>query len=176
MRCIAIILYTPRCNRVYWTPMKCPFCKTDNDRVIDTRASENGMATRRRRECVHCGRRFTSYERVEEPTLKVIKKGGARVPYSREKIKRGLERACWKRPISESRIETVIEAIESGLFSNFDTEVESYRIGELVLEHLHELDHVAFVRFASVYRQFDSLNDFVDTLRGMLEEAQSRPR
>lgn len=156
--------------------MKCPFCKIDNDKVTDSRASQDGAAIRRRRECAHCGRRFTTYERLEEPTLKVIKKDGARVPYSREKIFEGIERACWKRPISESQIENTISAIENDVFRNFETEVDSARLGAIVMEHLQKLDHVAFVRFASVYRQFDSLNDFVETLRPMLAEAHNRPR
>ena len=155
--------------------MKCPFCGIDNDRVIDSRASQDGLAIRRRRQCARCDRRFTSYELVEEPTLKVLKKGGTRVPYSREKVKRGIERACWKRPIKESQIELMVESIENDIFSNF-SEVESQRIGDMVLEHLRELDHVAFVRFASVYRQFSSLNDFVEALRPMLAEARRQPR
>ncbi len=152
--------------------MRCPFCSIDNDRVIDSRASQDGLAIRRRRECVNCNRRYTTYERLEEPTLKVIKKDGARVPYSREKIKRGLERACWKRPISERQIESTIATIENDVFSSFENEVESRRLGELVMEHLRELDDVAFVRFASVYKQFDDAHDFVETLRPMLSEVR----
>ncbi len=152
--------------------MKCPFCKIDNDRVIDSRASQDGLAIRRRRECVNCNRRYTTYERFEELTLKVIKKDGIRVPYSREKVKRGLERACWKRPISDRQIESTIAAIENDVFSSFENEVESARLGELVMEHLRDLDDVAFVRFASVYRQFDDLHDFVATLKPLLAEAK----
>ena len=156
--------------------MQCPYCKIDNDRVIDSRASQDGLATRRRRVCHNCGRRFTTYETIEDPTLKVIKKDGARVPYDRQKIRRGIGRACWKRPISDRQIDATVEKLENELFASFETEVESARIGELVLEHLHQLDHVAFVRFASVYREFASLNDFVDTLRPLLAEMQRRPR
>ncbi|MBN1851876.1 MAG: transcriptional repressor NrdR [Pirellulales bacterium] len=155
--------------------MKCPYCGMDNDRVIDSRASQDGRAIRRRRQCARCDRRFTSYEIIEEPSLKVIKKGGARVPYVREKIKQGIERACWKRPISTQQIESIVESIENAIYTTF-SEVESQRIGDMVLEHLRELDHVAFVRFASVYRKFDNLNDFVDTLRPMLAEAMKRPK
>lgn len=155
--------------------MRCPYCNINNDRVIDSRASTDGKSIRRRRKCVLCGRRFTSYELVEEPRLRVLKKNGTRVPFSGENIRRGIERACWKRPISEGEIETLVEEIENDLFSNY-TEVESQHIGDMVLAHLHELDHVAFIRFASVYRQFDSLNDFVETLRPMLAEAQKKSR
>ena len=97
--------------------MKCPFCRVDNDRVIDSRSSQDGLAIRRRRECVHCGRRFTTYERPEETTIKVIKKDGSRVPFEREKIKRGLERACWKRPINTRQIESTTTAIENDVYN-----------------------------------------------------------
>ncbi len=113
--------------------MKCPFCRVDNDKVIDSRSSQDGLAIRRRRECVNCGRRFTTYERPEETTIKVIKKDGARVPFEREKIKRGLERACWKRPISTRQIENTAAAIENEVFNTYESEVASRELGELVM-------------------------------------------
>jgi transcriptional repressor NrdR len=152
--------------------MKCPSCQSDNDRVIDSRASEDGNAIRRRRECSNCKRRYTTYERVEGPAFKVIKKDGSREPYDRLKIKRGLEKACWKRPVSDSQLESVLSTVENDLESRFEMEVESRLLGELVMQRLRELDEVAYVRFASVYRQFKDINDFVDELKPMLAEAR----
>jgi transcriptional repressor NrdR len=150
--------------------MKCPYCKLDHDRVIDSRASDDGYAIRRRRECLGCKRRYTTYEQRVEATLKVVKRDGARVPFSREKLKHGIERACWKRPISNARLESAIADIEEEVYAGFESEIESKKLGEIVLEHLRELDQVAFVRFASVYRKFESLNDFVDTLRPLIQD------
>jgi transcriptional repressor NrdR len=148
--------------------MKCPYCREDNDRVIDSRACEDGFAIRRRRECASCGRRYTTYERLEESVIKVIKKDGARTPFDREKIRLGLEKACWKRPISAAQIEETVTAVENHIFTTFDTEVPSRDIGELVMRQLGQLDNVAFVRFASVYREFEDVRDFVDELGPML--------
>ena len=150
--------------------MKCPFCRLDNDRVIDSRASQDGFAIRRRRECLDCRRRYTTYERIEEQAIKVIKKDGVRVPFERDKIKRGLEKACWKRPISEEQIEGMVTAIEADVFANFDSEVPAKYLGELAMQQLRQLDQVAFVRFASVYREFQDVRDFVEELEPMLEE------
>lgn len=150
--------------------MKCPYCQKDNDKVIDSRLSEDGFAIRRRRECISCNRRYTTYERVEA-TLKVIKKDGTREPYDRNKIKRGLEKACWKRPISEAQIEGVITAVENSLDEQQDPEIPSRLLGELVMERLRVLDEVAYVRFASVYRQFKDLRDFVHELKPMLADS-----
>lgn len=156
--------------------MRCPFCRDDNDRVIDSRASEDGFAIRRRRECLSCQRRYTTYERVEEVAIKVIKKDGVRVPFDREKIKQGLSKACWKRPVSADQIESVVSAVENDIYSNFDSEVESRYIGELVMQQLRQLDQVAFVRFASVYREFKDVRDFVDELQPILAESKRSPR
>lgn len=153
--------------------MKCPFCQTDNDRVIDSRGSEDGFAIRRRRECLNCKRRYSTYERLEEMSLKVIKKNGRREPFSRDKMRQGLSRACWKRPISDEKIDGVIAQVETEVYANFDTEVDSDHLGGLVMRFLGELDQVAFVRFASVYREFKDVRDFVDELQPML---LSRPR
>ncbi len=156
--------------------MKCPFCREDNDKVIDSRASQDGIAIRRRRECLQCGRRFTTYERPEETTIKVIKKDGSRVPFERAKIRRGLERACWKRPVSTRQIEATTASIENEVYNTFESEVPSRELGELVLAQLRDLDAVAFVRFASVYRQFNDVSDFVAELKAILDEGRRAPR
>jgi transcriptional repressor NrdR len=148
--------------------MKCPFCRTDNDRVIDSRASEDRFSIRRRRECLSCKRRYTTYERLEEMNVKVIKKDGEREPFSRRKISEGLAKACWKRPITEEQIQSLISDVESEIYANFDSEVDSRELGELVMKHLGRLDQVAFVRFASVYREFKDVQDFVDELQPMM--------
>ena len=153
--------------------MKCPFCRIDNDRVIDSRASQDGFAIRRRRECLSCKRRYTTYERLEETTIKVVKKDGARVPFQREKIRRGLERACWKRPVSGPQIERLVSAIENDVYQHFESEVDSRHVGELVMRRLRETDEVAFVRFVSVYRDFSDVHDFVHELQPMLNRAKS---
>lgn len=148
----------------------------DNDRVIDSRACQDGYAIRRRRECLKCKRRYTTYERIEESAIKVVKKDGSRVPFSRDKIKSGLERACWKRPIADRDIERTVAAIENDVYSSFESEIDSRRLGELVMDHLRDLDEVAFVRFASVYRQFADAGDFVDELRPFLSSSKQSPR
>ncbi|MBN2023797.1 MAG: transcriptional repressor NrdR [Pirellulales bacterium] len=152
--------------------MRCPYCHEDQDRVIDSRASEDGGAIRRRRQCLACKRRYTTYERVERTTIKVVKKDGARVPFDRLRLKEGLEKACWKRPIPDARLEEIVSNVESQVESEFESEVESRHLGELVMHHLRELDQVAYVRFASVYRQFEDVQDFVDELWPMLSEEE----
>ena len=152
--------------------MKCPYCLADNDRVLDSRASQDGFAIRRRRECLDCKRRYTTYERIEATTVKIIKKDGSREPFDHAKIKRGLEKACWKRPISDEQLEAIIAAVENEFEANFESEVESRHVGELVMQHLRDLDEVAYVRFASVYRQFKDVQDFVEELRPMLAESR----
>ena len=149
--------------------MRCPFCQTDNDRVLDSRSSEEGYAIRRRRECMQCKRRYTTYERLEELAIKVVKKDGIREPFSREKIRRGLARACWKRPLSDDQIDTVVAEIESDVYANFESEIETQELGAMVMEHLGRLDQVAYVRFASVYREFKDVHDFVDELEPILK-------
>ncbi|MBA4029364.1 MAG: transcriptional regulator NrdR [Planctomyces sp.] len=147
--------------------MMCPFCRHGETKVIDSRTSQD-FVIRRRRECLGCARRFTTYEKIEESPIRVIKKDGSRVPFDRDKIAHGLEKACYKRPISPERIEEIISAIERELYENFDREVPSREIGERVMEQLRTLDHVAFVRFASVYREFKDVNDFVEELQPIL--------
>ncbi len=161
---------------MYSYSMRCPFCRTDNDRVIDSRASQDGFAIRRRRECLACKRRYTTYEQIEEFVLKVVKKDGVREPFEREKIRRGLAKACWKRPVSDEQIEELIQAVEREVYAGFESEVDSHHIGELVMEFLGRLDQVAYVRFASVYREFKDVRDFVDELQPMLRQTKRPPK
>jgi transcriptional repressor NrdR len=149
--------------------MFCPFCRSGETKVIDSRQSED-FVIRRRRECLSatCGRRFTTHEKIEETQLKVIKKDGNRVPFSREKIRCGLEKACFKRPVSAEQIESIIDQVEADVYRGFDREVPSRYIGEQVFNLLKAVDQVAFVRFASVYREFKDVNDFVEELEPML--------
>ena len=149
--------------------MQCPYCRHDETKVIDSRTSAD-FAIRRRRECLSCNRRFTTYEKVEELPIKVIKKDGSRVPFNREKIREGLEKACYKRPVSEGDIEKLISQVEADVYENFEREIPSQLIGEHVIERLKKLDQVAFVRFASVYREFKDVNDFVDELGSILKQ------
>ena len=143
--------------------------------MLDSRASQDGFAIRRRRECLDCNRRYTTYERIEATTVKIIKKDKSREPFDHAKIKHGLEKACWKRPISDQQLEAVIASVESEIEANFESEVESRHVGELVMQQLRALDEVAYVRFASVYRQFKDVQDFVKELRPMLAEARAIP-
>ena len=154
--------------------MHCIYCRHDETKVIDSRLSDPFLI-RRRRECLKCGRRFTTHETVEQSSLKVIKKDGSRVPFDREKIRAGLEKACWKRPVSNDQIDSIINAVEAAIHDNFEREVPSRYIGEKVFNALREIDQVAFVRFASVYREFKDVNDFVDELGPMLG-GRARPR
>lgn len=150
--------------------MRCPYCRVDNDKVIDSRGSDDGHTIRRRRECLGCKRRYTTYERVEEMEIKVVKKDGVREPFNREKIKQGLAKACWKRPISDSQIDNAVAQIESDVYANYESEIETAELGEIVMQRLAQLDQVAFVRFASVYREFKDVRDFVDELQPMLKK------
>lgn len=149
--------------------MQCPYCKEDNDRVVNSRTSANGACVKRRRECLSCGRRYTTYERVEEVPLRVIKKGGNREHFLRSKLLEGLARACHKRPVSTDRIEDIVDEIERELHQQFENEVPAEAIGEMVMEKLRSLDEVAFIRFASVYREFKDVSDFVEEADMMLE-------
>ncbi|HZL72167.1 MAG TPA: transcriptional regulator NrdR [Planctomycetota bacterium] len=148
--------------------MKCPFCKKDNDRVIDSRASGDGRIVRRRRECLACKRRFTTKEQLEERALYVIKKDGRREPFDREKIRAGLRMACKKRPVPMERIDDIVARIEGDLLGRYDREVRSKSIGDLIMRELKSLDHVAYVRFASVYREFKDVAEFMRELKPML--------
>jgi transcriptional repressor NrdR len=153
--------------------MRCPFCKADNNKVIDSRASSDGYVIRRRRECLECSRRYTTYERVEETVLRVVKKDGTRVPFERQKILGGLLKACEKRPIPMERLEEVADRVERQCAEAFNKEVPSKVIGELIMKELRELDQVAYVRFASVYREFKDVSQFLEELKPMLEKTRS---
>ncbi|HEX3011215.1 MAG TPA: transcriptional regulator NrdR [Syntrophomonadaceae bacterium] len=144
--------------------MHCPYCQEFESRVIDSRSCENGNAIRRRRECAACKRRFTTYERVEERPLLVIKKTGNREQFNRDKLFKGIARACEKRPVSTETIENIVGEIELDLRDNYDREVSTLIIGEKVMDRLRSVDEVAYVRFASVYRQFADLNSFIHTI------------
>lgn len=151
--------------------MRCPYCKANNDRVIDSRSSTDAFSIRRRRECEECGRRFTTYERTEETPLRVVKKDGSRVPFDRNRILRGMLKACEKRPVSLEALEEITSRIERRLAEDVDREVPSKHIGQLVMEELRRLDQVAYVRFASVYREFKDVTQFLEELKPLLDKA-----
>ncbi|MDD5584938.1 MAG: transcriptional regulator NrdR [Candidatus Omnitrophica bacterium] len=148
--------------------MKCPFCNHNEDKVIDSRETGEGAAIRRRRECLNCAKRFTTYEYVEKTPLMVIKKDGRREPFSRQKILSGLVKACEKRPVSMENLEKLVVEVEAELQKKFEQEVESRYVGEMVIDKLSKVDDVAYVRFASVYRQFKDINQFMRELRDVL--------
>ncbi len=148
--------------------MKCPFCSHMDDKVIDSRMSAEGMSIRRRRECLKCGKRFTTYEYVEDTPMMVVKRNGTRKRFDREKIKEGIMKACEKRPVSLDKIEEIIEEIAKELQKKADQEVKTTRIGTMVMERLYEIDEVAYVRFASVYRRFKDVSHFRKELEKFL--------
>lgn len=150
--------------------MKCPFCGSNDDKVVDSRSMMEGVSIRRRRECLNCKQRFTTYERVEEIPLMIIKRDERREPFDRLKICRSIRIACQKRPVSEEQIDEITSSVEHKLFSMQQREINSQVIGEDVMRHLGELDQVAYVRFASVYRQFKDLNEFYDELTRFIKE------
>ena len=150
--------------------MKCPYCEFDESKVIASRPTDEGHVIRRRRECTECKNRFTTYEKIEEIPLIVVKKDGTRESYNRPKLINGLIRACEKRPVSIDMIEKMIDEVERTLHNDLEREIPSKRIGELIMEKLKAMDEVAYVRFASVYRQFKDLNTFVDELTKLLNE------
>lgn len=148
--------------------MKCPFCGFQEDKVVDSRTSKNGLAIRRRRECLECAKRFTTYEKVEELLLVVVKKDKRREPFDRFKIIAGMRKACEKRPVSTEVLERAVDDIEKTLQNKMEKEVESTEVGELVMRKLAELDEVAYVRFASVYRQFKDINAFMEEVKHVI--------
>ncbi len=150
--------------------MKCPFCSSDNTRVIDSRPADDNYAIRRRRSCDDCGKRFTTFEKVETIPLMIIKKDNNREPYDRSKIEAGVLRACHKRPVSANEIEKLVDAVETELYSMEEKEIPSSVVGELVMDKLKDLEAVAYVRFASVYREFKDVNTFVNELKKMLDK------
>lgn len=153
--------------------MKCPFCGANEDKVIDSREGSEGSAIRRRRECLKCQRRYTTYERLEESPLLVVKRDGRREPFDRKKILSGVLKACEKRPIPMERMEALVDEVERGISQESEKEVSSVEIGERVMRSLNALDEVAYVRFASVYRSFKDLNQFLKELRELLSKKVS---
>ena len=152
--------------------MRCPYCGMDNTRVIDSRPADDNYSIRRRRQCDECGKWFTTYEKVETTPLTVIKKDKSRESYDRSKIMAGVLRACHKRPIPMEKIEETVNAIENDVFRLEGKEIDCQKIGEIVMEHLKDLDQVAYVRFASVYRQFKDVNTFMSELKKMLDHSE----
>ncbi len=148
--------------------MKCPECSHLEDKVVDSRTTKEGEAIRRRRECLKCGSRYTTYEYIERVPLMVIKKDGRREPYNREKLLTGLLKACEKRPVSRDQLETLVEEVERATFGKFKHEIHSGDLGNEIIDRLHALDEVAYVRFASVYRQFKDINQFISEIKTIL--------
>jgi transcriptional repressor NrdR len=151
--------------------VKCPYCGTDNDRVVDSRSMAEGDCIRRRRECMECKKRFTTYERVEELPLMIVKKDERREPFDRAKISNSIRIACRKRPVSETQIEEITTQVERNLYANADREIDSETVGEAVMTALRELDQVAYVRFASVYRQFKDVHQFMNELSHLMTKS-----
>ena len=154
--------------------MKCPFCDDIEDKVVDSRMAKEGEVIRRRRECLSCKRRYTTYERVEETMPAVVKKDGRREPFDRSKIVFGLKKACEKRPISTATIETVTDRIEKRIQDLGETEIVSTAVGEEVMRELSQLDQVAYVRFASVYREFKDIDQFMDEIKALAQQRRER--
>ncbi len=150
--------------------MKCPFCAHIEDKVVDSREGKDGLVIRRRRECLSCGRRFTSYERIDEIPFMVVKKDGTREPFDRNKVLGGLRKACEKRPVSPASLEQVADEVEQMLQEIPEREILTAKIGEKVTGRLRELDKVAYVRFASVYRQFEDVDQFMKVMNDLLEQ------
>ncbi len=150
--------------------MKCPFCSTENTRVIDSRPAEDNSAIRRRRQCDACGKRFTTYEKVESIPVMVVKKGNIREAYDRDKIEKGILRSCHKRPVSRDDITKLVDEIETIIFNMEEREISSNKIGEIVMDKMKDFDSVAYVRFASVYREFKDVNTFMDEIKKILDK------
>ena len=148
--------------------MKCPYCYVPESIVIDSRQADNGMSIKRRRECPSCGRKFNTYEKVEDIPLRVIKKDGSRQSFEKSKIMNGVTRACEKRPVTTDQIENLVNEIEAQVYNKLNKEITTLEIGEMVMDSLKELDDVAYVRFASVYRQFKDVNTFMNELKKVL--------
>ena len=153
--------------------MRCPFCKEDKDKVVDSRSSDTGRVIRRRRQCLACKRRFTTYEKVGESfKLYAVKKDNSRVPYDRDKVIAGLQKACYKRLVSVEQIQQIADKVEEDVFRNFDKEVSSAFIGESVMKHLRNVDKVAYIRFASVYRDFKDAGELIDEVSQVIQRAE----
>jgi transcriptional repressor NrdR len=155
--------------------MRCPFCSANDDRVVDSRESRDGATIRRRRECLACSRRYTSYEQIENIAFRVVKSDGRREEFSRSKLLAGLLKACEKRPVPLRALESLVDEAEALLQTREDREITTRELGELVMERLRHLDQVAYVRFASVYRQFEDIDEFMNELRKLLNQRSDRP-
>ncbi len=153
--------------------MRCPYCNYIESKVVDSRPTDEGQAIRRRRECIDCGRRFTTYEKVEEIPIIVVKKDGNRQVYNRNKLLNGIIKSCEKRPVSMNEIENIVDDIEKKLSNSLEKEITSREIGEMVMNRLKGIDEVSYVRFASVYRQFKDVNSFMDELKKILDEGSN---
>ena len=153
--------------------MKCPFCNFPDSKVVDSRPTDEGTSIRRRRECLKCMKRFTTYETVERLPLMLVKRDGTREPYDRNKLLAGVMKACEKRPVPQARLEQLVDAVAQKLFGTLETEISSQKIGEMVMEELKHVDEVAYVRFASVYRQFKDINTFLEELNSLLKSREN---
>ena len=153
--------------------MKCPFCNFPDSKVVDSRPTDEGTSIRRRRECLKCMKRFTTYETVERLPLMLVKRDGTREPYDRNKLLAGVMKACEKRPVPQARLEQLVDAVEQKLFGTLETEISSQKIGEMVMEERKHVDEVAYVRFASVYRQFKDINTFLEELNSLLKSREN---
>lgn len=153
--------------------MNCPFCSNCESKVVDSRPTDEGQAIRRRRECTSCSKRFTTYEKIDEIPLIVVKKNGNREPYNRNKILNGIIRSCEKRPVSLKKIEELVDQIEKQIYNTMEREVTTILIGNLVIDKIKDLDEVAYVRFASVYREFKDINTFMDEVKKFLSDEKS---
>ena len=149
--------------------MKCPFCNYPDSKVVDSRPTDEGTSIRRRRECLHCLKRFTTYKTIERLPLMLVKRDGTREPYDRNKLLSGVMKACEKRPVPQARLEQLVDTVEQKLFGTLETEISSQKIGEMVMQELKNVDEVAYVRFASVYRQFKDINTFLEELNSLLQ-------
>ena len=149
--------------------MKCPYCHHDDDKVVDSRSSKDGYAIRRRRECLHCQRRYTTFEQLENWGMKVVKKDGIREPFDPGKLRAGISKACWKRPVRDDQIDDLVDDIKSVLYEQYEKEIDSKQLGQQIMQRLRAIDEVAYIRFASVYREFKDVNDFVAEMQPMLD-------
>ncbi len=155
--------------------MRCPFCKEDRDKVVDSRSSDGGRVIRRRRQCLACSKRFTTYEKTGDTfKLYVVKKDGSRVPYDRDKVTGGLRKACYKRAVSAEQIQQIVDRVEEDIFRDFDKEVSSSFVGESVMKHLRAVDKVAYIRFASVYREFTDAGELIEEVTRVIQEGEPK--
>lgn len=156
--------------------MRCFYCGNMESRVVDSRSTEDGAAIRRRRECLNCGKRFTTYEKIESVPIIVVKKDGSRQPYDREKLQRGIMNACASRPVSINTVDKLLDEVEASVYNSLEREVSSVKIGEMVMDRLRQIDEVSYVRFASVYKQFKDIDTFKAELEKLVEKAKNEDK